>query len=370
MSTHSSFQNLRFWVYVVISLVLLAIGAVFFRFFTQGGNVSPPNLNFNTVQVGLEERGREGVFDATKVVEKVGPAVAQINTRTELVLYDYFRRPYLSESEGLGSGVVIEENGYILTNNHVVAGATTIEVTLPGREPVEARLVGADPQTDLAVIKISDSDLPVAELGDSTKLKVGESVVAIGNPFGFDNTVTTGVISALGRSLAVGQNVWLEGLIQTDASINPGNSGGPLLNAEGQVIGINTAIIEQAQGIGFSIPIHMAVEVVRDLVKYGKVLRLGVYAETLTRETASRIERAVGLEIPVTTGVIVLGVKEGSPAARAGLRAGDVIFEFNGKKVESRDQLLKITSELDYRDPIQITAFRGRRRLRLTTRLE
>ncbi len=365
----SNFTRTKTWVYIVISLAVLLFGAFFYRFFMQTGLNRGPDLNFNTAQIGLEAEPAAvgGTFDATKVVEKVGPSVAQINTQTEQVIYDYFRRPYLSESQGLGSGVVIAANGYILTNNHVIANASRIEVVLPGREPARARLIGADPQTDLAVIQIEASDLPVAEIGDSRRLKVGQPVVAIGNPYGFDNTVTTGVISALNRSLALNQNTWLEGLLQTDASINPGNSGGPLLDAAGRVIGINTAIIEQAQGIGFSIPIHLAIQVADHLIKYGKVLRLGVYVETLTPEMARQLREITRQNIPEIAGALILGVQPNTPAADAGLRPGDVVIELNGRKVTSRDELVTLAGELQFRDKITLTVYRGNRQIRLQT---
>ena len=375
MSSRSSFSNIRAWVYIVISLVLVTLGAFLFRFSTQSGKGSPQNLQFNTAQIGLERQlpivpGVSG-FDVTKIVDQVGASVALINTKTEQMLFDYYRQPYLSRNEGVGSGVVIEPNGYILTNNHVVANATSIEVTLPGRAPVGAELIGADPQTDLAVIRIKAANLSAVQIGDSQNLKVGQPVVAIGNPFGFDNTVTTGVISALNRSLPLEQGVWLEGLIQTDASINPGNSGGPLLNALGQVIGVNTAIIQQAQGIGFAIPIHLATAVVQNLVSHGKVLRLGVFAETLSPEVAQRIQQAVGVDLSKQdNGVVVLGVQNGTAAVKAGLRPGDVIREINGQKVSTREELMAIVQQLKYRERIRLVIYRGQRKLQLDTRLE
>ncbi|NLY56681.1 MAG: PDZ domain-containing protein [Firmicutes bacterium] len=366
----SKITRTRTWGYVIISLAILLFGLFCYRLGRQiPGPQRASDLSFNTAQIGLETEPVTlgGVFDATKVVEKVGPSVAQINTLTERVIYDYFRRPYLSESQGLGSGVVIAANGYILTNNHVIANASTIEVVLPGRQPARARLVGADPQTDLAVIQIDASDLPVAEIGDSRRLKVGQPVVAIGNPYGFDNTVTTGVISALNRSLALNQNTWLEGLLQTDASINPGNSGGPLLDAEGRVIGINTAIIEQAQGIGFAIPIHLAIQVADHLIKYGKVLRLGVFVETLTPELAKQLREVTRQNIPEVAGALIIGVQPNTPAATAGLRPGDVIVELNGRKVASRDDLITLTGEIQYRDRITLKVYRGSRQIQLQT---
>ena len=226
-------------------------------------------------------RGSEReLSDATiQVVKAVGPAVVKITTREEQLIDDFLLGRFVQETEGIGSGVIFHESGLLLTNSHVVTNAKEIRVWLPGRpDPYVGRLVGDDPYTDLAVVKIEGKDLPTAPLGDSDKLQVGQTVIAIGNPYGFENSVTRGLVSALGRGLMIEprSNLQLEGVIQTDASINPGNSGGPLLNLQGEVIGINTAIISEAQGIGFAIPINLAKAVAADLIEHGQVVRLGV----------------------------------------------------------------------------------------------
>lgn len=336
------------WTVVVLTLVGAVLGSLLtYAWVTRapgGGPSSPARTSPPaTPQARAEDETRppaeknSPALNAVEVVRKVGPAVVMINTRTEEVVYDIFRRPYITALEGLGSGVIIDKRGYVLTNNHVVEGATRIQVTVPGRSPVKGELVGADPASDLAVIRIRGRDLPVARLGDSTRLKVGEPVVAIGNPLGFDNTVTTGVVSALGRTIPVeeeGRTIRLEELIQTDASINPGNSGGPLLNARGEVVGINTAIVQEAQGIGFAIPIHLAREVVENLIRYGRVLRLGIAGTEITPQTARIIEADTGIKVPVKNGIFVAGVEEGSAADRAGIRPGDIIVAVAGKPVK------------------------------------
>ncbi|MCR4427196.1 MAG: trypsin-like peptidase domain-containing protein, partial [Firmicutes bacterium] len=245
-----------------------------------------------------------GTYSVAAAAQRVGPAVVKIATKQEEVVYSFFFRPMVREREGLGSGVIIDSAGHILTNYHVIEDVTQITVVLADGRQFSGRIVGADAYTDLAVIKISDSNLPVAELGDSGAITVGEPAIAIGNPYGFDHTVTAGVISALNRSIDPGDRsgVVLEGLIQTDAPINPGNSGGALVSAAGQVIGINTAIIAQAQSIGFAIPINTARDVAREIIAYGKVRRpyVGV-AEIIpvTRDIAARYN------LPVTEGVYI-----------------------------------------------------------------
>ncbi|MEW6220665.1 MAG: DegQ family serine endoprotease [Thermodesulfobacteriota bacterium] len=231
----------------------------------------------------------------------------------------------------LGSGVIVSEDGYILTNNHVVEDADEIHVKLSTQDDLEAEVVGRDPQTDVAVIRVkAGRSLPVAPLGDSDKLRVGEWVLAVGNPFGFEQTVTAGIVSAKGRTLG---NERYEDFIQTDASINPGNSGGPLFDMEGRVVGINTAIFSRSGGnigIGFAIPINMASHVMKQIKEHGRVVRgwLGVMIQQVTPELA----KSLNLERPV--GALISEVSPGSPAAEAGLKAGDVIVEFMDKPVD------------------------------------
>ena len=240
--------------------------------------------------------------------------------------------------QGQGSGFIISPDGFIVTNNHVVGGATAIKVVLADKKEYEAELIGTDERTDLALLKIeADDALPIAELGDSDVLRVGDWVLAIGNPFGFGHTVTSGIVSAKGRVIGAGP---YDDFIQTDASINPGNSGGPLFNLDGEVVGINTAIVPTGQGIGFSIPANMARNVIDQLQESGMVERgfLGVVIQDVTPELARQFD----LDEP--KGVLVSDVGEGGPAAEAGLQGGDVILEFGGKSVEDRRDLARMVA--------------------------
>lgn len=237
------------------------------------------------------------------------------------------------KQRSLGSGFIISNDGYILTNHHVVKEADEITVQLADDRTYEAQIKGRDTKLDLALLKIDPQEnLPVAQLGDSNGIKVGEWVMAIGNPFGLEQTVTAGIVSATGRVIGAGP---YDNFIQTDASINPGNSGGPLFNAQGKVIGINTAIVAQGQGIGFAIPINSAKEILPQLKKTGHVVRgwLGVTVQKMTPELA----QSFGLDKP--HGALVTAVKEGSPAAKAGLKRGDVIRNFDGKAIEDINDL-------------------------------
>ena len=245
------------------------------------------------------------------------------------------RSPRKYQELGQGSGFIISKDGYILTNNHVVGEADKITVTLHDGRKLDAQVVGADPKSDVAVIRVESKGLPVIELGDSDKLEIGEWVIAVGNPFGLSATVTVGVVSAKGRS-GVGIADY-EDFIQTDAAINPGNSGGPLLNLEGKAVGLNTAIFSRSggyMGIGFSIPINMARDIKEQLVKTGKVTRgyLGIYMDEVKPDLAEYFE------LKPNQGVSVIQVISDSPADEAGLKAGDIILEMDGKKIESPQQ--------------------------------
>lgn len=255
-----------------------------------------------------------------KIYSQSAPAVANIVTRT--LEYDVFMEPV--PAEGAGSGFVIDPRGYILTNFHVVQGAQAISVTLGDRSHYDAKFVGADERNDIALIKIDPKDRKLAALvmGDSDGLQVGQTVLAIGNPFGFQSTLTTGVVSALGRTVQTGQTTVIDGAIQTDAAINQGNSGGPLLNTHGEVIGINSAIYTPSgttAGIGFAIPISTARQIAQDLITEGRVRRasMGVEARVLSPAVAE------ALHLPVNEGLMLERVTPGGPAATAGLRGGD-----------------------------------------------
>ena len=251
------------------------------------------------------------------------------------------RVPPPRTERGLGSGFVVNADGYIVTNNHVVDGATEIRVKLADGRELPGRVVGRDPRTDLALLKVEGHGLPTIPLGDSSALKVGEPVMAIGNPFGLEQTVTTGIVSATGRVIGEGP---YDDFIQTDASINPGNSGGPLINARGQVIGINTAIVSRSGGsigIGFAIPVNLAKPVVTQLASAGHVTRgwLGVGIQPLTADLAK------SFRLTRTDGALVTSVSEGSPAAKAGLKEGDVIVEYDGRPVARAGDLPRTVAE-------------------------
>jgi serine protease Do len=250
---------------------------------------------------------------------------------------DMPRREFKQQS--LGSGFILSEDGYIFTNNHVVEQSDKIIVKLSDGREYSAKIIGRDAKTDIALIKIKPNEsLPVAEIGDSDKLRVGEWVIAIGNPFGLEQTVTAGIVSAKGRVIGAGP---YDNFIQTDASINPGNSGGPLFNMEGKVVGINTAIVAHGQGIGFAIPISMAKTILPDLKAKGKVTRgwLGIAVQDITEDMAK------SLQLKERHGAMISEAFKDNPADRAGLRAGDIVTEINGKKVkDTHDLLLTIAS--------------------------
>ncbi|MEA2571862.1 MAG: serine protease Do [Acidobacteriota bacterium] len=294
------------------------------------------------------------------------PAVVNIQTEATMSrrevdpFFDPFgffggrNRAYTTQS--LGSGFVWSADGIIVTNNHVVEGASRITVNFNDGKQLSAKLIGVDPDSDVAVLRVDAKGLPTAPIGTSSDLMIGETVVAVGNPFGLSGTVTTGVVSALGRSVpSKEQGRTFTDFIQTDASINPGNSGGPLLNIEGKVIGINTAIYANAQGIGFAIPVDRARKIVQDIVRYGSVHSawIGAVTATLTPEEAKR------LNIRATRGALVARVFSGSPAESAGLRSGDVITAVAGKPIDSRESFSTYTATIPSGQPVTLAIFRG-----------
>jgi len=313
-----------------------------------------------------------------EVAKEVQPSVVNITTEKTIAVQpwnrfgedffkgspfeDFFRgfgfgppgggREYQYKQRSGGSGVIVDKEGYILTNNHVVEGADKVKVRLnDGREFI-ATIKGQDPRTDLAVLHIKAKDLPVARLGDSDKLEVGEWAIAIGSPFGLEHTVTVGVISAKGRS-GLGTGTY-EDFIQTDASINPGNSGGPLINIDGEVIGINAMIIQPGTGIGFAIPINMAKQILNDLIKKGKVVRpwLGISAQDLTQELSEHFK------VKEKEGVLVSEVHPGTGAEKAGLVSGDIILSVDDKPIKNVSELVKEIQKKKVGEKVKLSIIR------------
>lgn len=311
----------------------------------------------------------------TQVVDKVGPAVVRIDSSRTVTqrspqglddpfFQQFFGTPGASQpsqrvERGTGSGFIISANGEILTNAHVVDGADTVTVILKDGRSFQGKVMGADPVTDVAVVKIQANDLPVVAVGNSDQIKPGEWAIAIGNPLGLDNTVTQGIISATGRSSSeIGVPDKRIEFIQTDAAINPGNSGGPLLNQRGEVIGMNTAIIQGAQGLGFSIPINRAQQIASQLIASGKVdhAYLGIQMVNLTPELKQQVNSDPNSELRVTAdqGVLVARVLPNSPAARAGLRAGDVIVKVNGQEINNSSAVQKLVEATKVGNDLQL----------------
>ncbi len=303
-----------------------------------------------------EEREREALDAYSRVIvtvaEELGPAV--VNLRAEA--RDGSRR-----AGGSGSGFLFTPDGFLLTNHHVVRGAGRLRVRLNDGREVAGRVVGADPWTDVAVVQAEASGLPHATLGQSAELRVGQLVVAIGSPFGFDSTVTAGVVSALGRSLRSITGHLVDNVIQTDAALNPGNSGGPLLDSRGRVVGINTAIIQSAQGICFAIPIDMARRILPQLMQHGRVIRgyLGLHGRDvpIPRHVTRRFQ------IDQEGGVEVFGLEPGGPAAQAGMAEGDLIVALADRPITGVDDLQKRLAEIPVGIPAEVVLLRSERRL-------
>jgi len=289
------------------------------------------------------------------VVERVGPSVVSIQVRVG-------EGRNGSDREGAGSGFVIAPDGYVITNHHVVEQAGELRVTLTDGREFSARVVGSDPATDLAVVRVQANGLPTAEIGDSdahSALRVGQLVIAIGNPLGFQSTVSTGVISALGRNLRSQSGRLIENIIQTDVALNPGNSGGPLVDSRGRVIGINTAMIRMAQGLSFAIPANTAKWVAGEIITIGKVRRVVIGVAAQLRPVGRRLQRRYDLERPSV--VEVVNVVEGGPSRRAGLREGDLIVRFNGTGVTGVDDLHRLLTRWPAETPVALTVLRNGR---------
>jgi len=287
-----------------------------------------------------------------EVVEKVTKSVVNVNTVR--LLHDYFYQ--VVPVQGMGSGVIIDPKGFIITNNHVIEGAEKIDATLPGGKVLHGKLVGTCITDDVAVIKVDGKDLPSAEMGNSDELRVGQTVFAIGNPFGLAGgpTVTKGVISAVKRSVRSDRGL-IENLVQTDASINPGNSGGPLVDTHGRVVAISTAIVPFAQGIGFAIPVNSAKKCATEIIEHGQRMRpwLGVSGLSLTQEIASYYN------LPVNKGVLISEVMPNSPAEEAEIRSGDIIVGFGDKATNSIEELVKEIQKRKIGEKTRVMLYRG-----------
>ena len=323
------------------------------------------------------------------VVNRVGDSVVRIDasrtvsTNAPAMFEDPFFRqffgsqmPDLPQSQvqrGMGSGFVVSNDGLIITNAHVVEGSEEVEVTLKDGRTFKGEVMGVDSLTDVGVIKIEASDLPAVAIADSDSLQPGESAIAIGNPLGLDNTVTTGIVSATGRSSAqVGVGDKRINFIQTDAAINPGNSGGPLLNAKGEVIGVNTAIIQGAQGLGFAIPINQARDVADQLVANGKVDHpfIGIQMAEITPEFQEKL-KASGEKSMITEkeGVVIMDVVEGSPALEAGLEVGDTIKKVDNESVSKPDEIQQLVQKTKVGDELPLIVIRDGKKVDLNVKV-
>lgn len=366
---------------VAFASALMAVGA-----FALLGNFSGFFQLNNSANITRAEDGPRGISDPAQVTDEqnsievyktLSPGVAFISTTS--YTQDFWGG--VEEGQGTGSGSVIDTQGHILTNNHVIEGASKLTVSFGGDKVYPAKVIGRDPDTDLAVIKIDPppSGLTVVPLGDSDKLSVGQKVLAIGNPFGLDRTLTTGIISGLQRPIRARNNRPIDAAIQTDASINPGNSGGPLLDKFGRMIGINSQILSPAGGsvgVGFAIPVNMAKRVIPQLIQFGEVRRpkLGVDSYDVKKVLEQ------GVQLPLEAGLLVRRVIPGSAAANAGIRGlsqdqsgdvviGDIITAINGEKIDNQDDLYRQLDKYKVGDTVQVEVFRDNRKLTVPVRL-
>ena len=370
-----SLRSLTFLGWPIVTGVLAAL--ILMRLF--------PDLvsNVNTVEIkeAKESRHFSGAYSYADAVERAAPSVVNIYTRTVVdneqrstpLQDDPFYKHYFSTEQSpsqeriqssLGSGVIINKQGYVVTNNHVISGADSVIVALrDGRESI-AKIVGTDPETDIAVLKIDLPDLPSITLASSGKLRVGDVVLAIGNPFGVGQTVTQGIISATDRN-SLGLNTY-EDFIQTDAAINPGNSGGALIDPNGNLVGINTAIFSKtggSQGIGFAIPSDLTKQIMQDLIEHGRVIRgwVGVEAQALN----SKLAESFGLD-KEQHGLIIAGIYRDSPANKAGLRPGDVMLAINDRPiVDDGHEAMNTIARVKPGDKTKFTIFRDGKRLNI-----
>lgn len=331
------YKKRRLLSYFAIALIASLVGGLISSYFA-------PNYLFNrgeSTNKGEESYIAEKTYsvdDSASISQAVKKAVNSVVgiTTVKIQRYGFIEQ----EVDGVGSGVIINSNGYILTNSHVIGDGNAKEITVlfENGDEESGKVLWHDTALDLAIVKVDKKDLPVATLGDSDKLEVGEIAIAIGNPLGleFQRTVTSGIISGLHRSIKVDEANIIEDLIQTDASINPGNSGGPLLNSKGEVIGINTAKIKSAEGLGFSIPINTVKSIIEQVINEGtyKTVYIGI-----TAVEVELYERQFGIDLQADNGIIVLGVTPDSPASKAQLQIGDIITKIDGQDIEKLSQL-------------------------------
>ncbi|MDZ4866640.1 MAG: trypsin-like peptidase domain-containing protein [Alphaproteobacteria bacterium] len=319
----------------------------------QSGDVTPLRDNRNDKERSDDAPLLDAYSQAVSgVAEMVGPAVVRVESLGK------------SGRGGTGSGVIISSDGFVLTNSHVVQGATAARLTTPEQQTFEARVIGDDPHTDLALLHASTPvKLPYAALGNSKTLKPGHLVVAIGNPLGFESTVTAGVISALGRSLRSQSGRLIDDVIQTDAALNPGNSGGPLVNSRGEVVGINTAVIMGAQGICFAVASNTASFVLSELIQHGRVRRafVGVAAQTIS--IPRRLQLAAGTG---ASGAMINAIEPASPADKAGLLSRDILVALDGQPIEGVDELLRRLNGERIGRPVNVSLLRGGKRIDIT----
>jgi serine protease Do len=372
-------------VVMIAALVFIVLAASYLSRRTHGDYTLAAGAALDGPDIeALEQQNK--AFE--RIIQAAAPAVVYISTEQVIkaeqspLLMDPFFRQFFGESgaqipreqrqHALGTGVVFEPDGYIVTNNHVIDQATSVEVMLTSKKVYKAKVIGTDPDMDIAVIKIDAKGLPVVPLGNSNNLHVGDTVMAIGNPFGLNFTVTRGAVSALGRSQF---NIEaLQDFIQTDAAINPGNSGGALINVKGQMVGINTAILSGGSGpggggsigIGFAIPINMAKRAMESLIKTGKVTRgyLGVTIGPVTQELAQQFK------VPDTSGAFVQDVAKGGPADKAGLKPGDLIRKFDGRAINDSSDLLAMVASVDPGSEVTLEILRNGEPLTLKAKLD
>ncbi len=370
----STENNTSGWLKAILILLVLALITCFILLFNYNRVVedykhkgSPVEGSTKTSQTDIPNNSSSAVIvgpaDIADMVEMVSPSVVNVESSRKVSGSSYFyNQPFFEEFFGdansniensIGTGFVISKDGHIATNQHVIDGADDIVVNLNDGRKLTAEVVGQDYEMDLAILKIEPgNDLVPLQIGDSDKLRVGEWVIAIGNPYGLDHTVTAGVVSAKGRPMQIENRIYKD-LIQTDAAINPGNSGGPLLNTKGEVVGINTAVNAQAQGIGFAISINTAGDVLDELIKNGKVIRpyMGIYLQPVDKDIANYLDID-------PRGIVVVGVEPGSPAAKAGIIKYDVITKINEKPVNNYDELQTILKEHKVGDTIMLEVVR------------